>query len=992
MIFKLRIFIFAFLSWLVVLPALAQKYFPENGPANPSLRYVAITGATIVVDAVTRMEGATLLVKNGKIEAIGKGIAVPKGAQLIDMSGKFIYPAFIDLYTNYGMQWKPTKSEGNENQFVSSKSNMPYGWNEAIRAELNAVDYFASDKKDAEEWHKKGIATVATHITDGISRGTGCVVATATKPAHEAIISPRAFAGLSFQKGSSQQPYPSSLMGSIALLRQTYFDAQWHAKQKEQQNITLDAFAGQIGLKAIFDARNVKDILRANAVAKEFNQPYIIKGNGDEYRQLVAIKETGLPLIVPVNFPKPFDIKTPLDAEAYSTTDLMHWEMAPYNLAMLKNAGIAFCITSQGCESASVFFKNLLKAKQNGINENELLKALTETPAKLINIWNETGSLQKGKLANFIITDQPLFEEKTTLLETWSMGERYIQATPRATWDGKYTSTNPSKTFSIEGNKLKVDNITYTFKPEETGSPTVNATVISAYASAGNISWRLDAKVVNEAGKVEYADVRIFDSTGTSSYFTANSTGNDSTRIDSARTEKTISRIAPLCFPFTDYGWTAEPQQQIIIFKNTTVWTSEKEGILMETDVAIKGGKIVAIGKNLSLGGAKIIDATGKHLTAGIIDEHSHIAIENGVNEGTQAVTAEVRIGDAVDHMDINIYRQLAGGVVAAQLLHGSANPIGGQSALIKLRWGFTPEQMKIAGAAGFIKFALGENVKQSNWGDRATVRYPQTRMGVEQVVIDAFTRAREYEKLKLKRTDLELEALLEILNKNRFISCHSYVQSEINMLMHVCDSFGFNVNTFTHILEGYKVADKMKTHGVYASTFADWWAYKYEVIEAIPYNAAILSKMGVLTAINSDDAEMGRRLNHEAAKIVKYGNINEVDAWNMVTINPATMLHIDNITGSIKVGKDADLVLWTDNPLSVYARVLQTYVDGRCLYDSVRDVQQRTEISQLRMALISRMIEAVQGGEATSNKRSRRQMVYHCDTETEEMEELLND
>jgi alpha-D-ribose 1-methylphosphonate 5-triphosphate diphosphatase PhnM len=211
-------------------------------------------------------------------------------------------------------------------------------------------------------------------------------------------------------------------------------------------------------------------------------------------------------------------------------------------------------------------------------------------------------------------------------------------------------------------------------------------------------------------------------------------------------------------------------------------------------------------------------------------------------------------------------------------------------------------------------------------------------------------------------------------------------------MLMHVCDSFGFNVNTFTHILEGYKVADKMKTHGVYASTFADWWAYKYEVIEAIPYNAAILSKMGVLTAINSDDAEMGRRLNHEAAKIVKYGNINEVDAWNMVTINPATMLHIDNITGSIKVGKDADLVLWTDNPLSVYARVLQTYVDGRCLYDSVRDVQQRTEISQLRMALISRMIEAVQGGEATSNKRSRRQMVYHCDTETEEMEELLND
>jgi hypothetical protein len=259
--------------------------------------------------------------------------------------------------------------------------------------------------------------------------------------------------------------------------------------------------------------------------------------------------------------------------------------------------------------------------------------------------------------------------------------------------------------------------------------------------------------------------------------------------------------------------------------------------------------------------------------------------------------------------------------------------------------------------------------------------------MGVEQVMIDAFTRARAYETLKLKRTDLELEALLEVMNKKRFISCHSYVQSEINMLMHVCDSFGFNVNTFTHILEGYKVADKMKKHGVYASTFADWWAYKYEVIEAIPYNAAILSRMGVLTAINSDDAEMGRRLNQEAAKAIKYGGLSETEAWNMVTINPATMLHIQHITGSIKVGKDADIVLWTDNPLSVYAKVYQTYVDGRCLYDSEQDKQQRVAIAQLRKSIISRMAEAVQNGETSTRKRSKKQMVYHCDTETEEEE-----
>ena len=375
------------------------------------------------------------------------------------------------------------------------------------------------------------------------------------------------------------------------------------------------------------------------------------------------------------------------------------------------------------------------------------------------------------------------------------------------------------------------------------------------------------------------------------------------------------------------------------------------------------------------------------HITAGIIDEHSHIAIMQGVNEGTQAVTAEVRIGDAINSEDVNIYRQLAGGVVAAQLLHGSANPIGGQSALIKLRWGLTPEQMKIEGADGFIKFALGENVKQSNWGDQATVRFPQTRMGVEQVMVDAFTRARQYEKNKtrIKHVDLELEALSEILNRKRFISCHSYVQSEINMLMHVADSFKFRVNTFTHILEGYKVADKMKAHGVHASTFADWWAYKFEVFEAIPYNAAILQQMGVVTAINSDDAEMGRRLNQEAAKAVKYGGVSEEEAWKMVTLNPAVMLHLDKRMGSLKAGKDADIVVWNTHPLSIDAMPLMTFVDGRLLFDRSKhpDAVQQTE--KERMRLIEAMRKAKQAGESTQSKRSRRQIMYHCDTEEEE-------
>jgi imidazolonepropionase-like amidohydrolase len=396
----------------------------------------------------------------------------------------------------------------------------------------------------------------------------------------------------------------------------------------------------------------------------------------------------------------------------------------------------------------------------------------------------------------------------------------------------------------------------------------------------------------------------------------------------------------------------------------------------------------------LTCSDCQTIDASGKYITSGIIDEHSHIAIRGGVNEGTEASSAEVRIGDVVTSEDINIYRQLAGGVTAAQLLHGSANPIGGQSAIVKLKWGYTPEQMKVEGADGFIKFALGENVKQSNWGDHSHVRYPQTRMGVEQTYYNYFTKAREYEQqwksatttakgkqtgVSLPRKDIELDALVEILNGKRFITCHSYVQSEINMLMHVADSFGFKVNTFTHILEGYKVADKMKTHGANASTFADWWAYKYEVIDAIPQNAAILTRMGITTAINSDDAEMARRLNQEAAKSVKYAGMNEEEAWKMVTINPAKMLHLDSRMGSIKSGKDADVVMWSDNPLSIYARAEKTFVEGILFFDIEKDAQQREQNKTERARLTQKMLDNKKAGSATQEPSPKGNHTYSC-------------
>ncbi|MFM8318218.1 MAG: amidohydrolase family protein, partial [Bacteroidota bacterium] len=382
----------------------------------------------------------------------------------------------------------------------------------------------------------------------------------------------------------------------------------------------------------------------------------------------------------------------------------------------------------------------------------------------------------------------------------------------------------------------------------------------------------------------------------------------------------------------------------------------------------------------------RTIYAAGLHLTPGLIDEHSHIAITRGVNEGTRSITSEVRIGDALDPDDPNIYRQLAGGVTTSHLLHGSANSIGGQTQLIRMRWGVTdPEKLKFEGAPGFIKFALGENVKQSNWGDRNTVRFPQTRMGVEQTIMDGFLRSIEYERLRqenpgIYRKDLTMEALQEIRNNKRHITCHSYVQSEINMLMKVADSIGFKVNTFTHILEGFKVADKMKAHGVNASSFADWWAYKYEVIDAIPYNAAILHRMGVNVAINSDDAEMARRLNQEAAKAVRYGGIDEESALQMVTINPARMLRVDHRIGSIEVGKDADLVLWNGHPLSVYSHPLRTMVEGRTAYETEADRKDHEARNVLRIRLVQKALKARSEGATTGPAFRRGRRMYHCE------------
>jgi imidazolonepropionase-like amidohydrolase len=505
---------------------------------------------------------------------------------------------------------------------------------------------------------------------------------------------------------------------------------------------------------------------------------------------------------------------------------------------------------------------------------------------------------------------------------------------------------------------------------------------ISITLNEDKVYTRMLGKIVNVSNVMQGT---AFDTQGNETYWSASQQVKKDNKKEKKKEEEEKEAaivLLPVSYPNLGFGNYKIPVTETILIKNVTVWTSEAAGILKNTDVLLKDGKIAEIGTNLKARRAKEIDGTGKHLTAGIVDEHSHIAA-SAINEGAQNSSAEVTIEDVIDPNDINIYRNLSGGTTSAQILHGSANPIGGRSAIIKLKWGESADAMIYENSPKFIKFALGENVKQSRSPNGT--RFPQTRMGVEQLFSDYFTRAQEYEVLKKSgnpyRKDDEMETLVEILNGERFISCHSYVQSEINMLMKVAEKFNFRINTFTHILEGYKVADKMAEHGVGGSTFSDWWAYKYEVNDAIPYNAAIMHNAGVTVAINSDDREMSRRLNQEAAKTIKYGGMSELEAWKTVTINPAKLLHIDDKVGSIKAGKDADVVLWSHHPMSIYAKAEKTIVDGKIFFDRNEDLKKREAIKQEKSKLITMMLNEKMKGGKTKAPMKRGDINFHCDT-----------
>jgi imidazolonepropionase-like amidohydrolase len=995
----MRLFI-ALLLAAIFLPPLsnAQKTFPQNGVFDERSGLFALTNATIVKSWNEKIENATLLIRDGRVEAIGANITIPKDAVVIDVKKKFIYPSFIEPFGNYGMPEQPTAAttggrgggRGFTEQFISNKKGA-YSWNEAFKTEFEAHEAFNPSEKDAEILRGIGFGSVVTHQQDGISRGSAAVVSLSNERANNALLKSNVAHVMSFSKGTSTQLYPTSLMGCIALIRQNYLDAQWYAAggSKDEKNLSLEAWNNVQSMPQVFEVGDKLEVLRAAKIASEFNKKFIIKGHGDDYQRLNEIKATGSPLILPLDFPEAYDVDDPIDALQISLTDLKHWELAPTNPSRVAGAGIEFALTSTGLKNKADFLKQIQKAIEAGLTEGDALKALTTTPAKWFGLESDLGSLDKGKLANFFISDKNIFAKDAKILHNWVQGRPYILSDlDKIELKGSYSlrigDQNYSLLMGIKGENT-VSKSGDSVKAKVDFSLAKN-TINLMFTPAGEKGLVRLSGIVddgNMSGRGQLAD-------GTWVTWDADAKGvsagyEDEKKTPTAAADKTVGSVI---YPFIAYGKTELPKAERVLFKNATVWTNESEGILTNTDVLIEGGKILQIGKDIAASTAKTVDATGKHLTAGVIDEHSHIAASRGINEGAQSSTAEVRIADVINCDDVNIYRQLAGGVTSSHILHGSANAIGGQTQLIKMRFGYEPEKMKFENWPGYIKFALGENVKRAN-GDVST-RFPATRMGVEQVFDDHFTRAKEYlaalKSGKLVRRDLELEALGEILEGKRHITCHSYVQSEINMLLKTADRHGFKVNTFTHILEGYKVADLMAKHGAAGAGFADWWSYKFEVYDAIPQNAKLMQDAGVLASINSDDAEMARRLNQEAAKSVMYAGMDEVAAWKMVTLNPAKTLRVDNRVGSVKVGKDADLVLWSANPLSIYAKAEQTYVDGTKFFDRQDDITMQEDIRKERARLVQKILQAKKGGAATQPVQRRASRLYDCEDNEDEM------
>ncbi len=1049
----------------------------------------ALVDATVHVSPTETLTHTTVIIKDGRIvDLIGPHVSDVRsmdGCRMWDASDLHVYAGFIEPFLEVEAPAPDRGAPG-----VHQNPN--------VTPQRSALDGVGIDAETRKTLRSLGFTAAAISPMRGNLRGTAALVSVADVPGESSADRPPVYRNGVYHAASIKsgeagfRVYPSSQMGAIALVRQTLLDADHRAEQVKRGVASepwscLDALADK-SIPLAFDVEHELESLRAAKIGQEFGRPTILIGSGTEYKRLDAIATDGNATIIPLRFAKTPQVDSISKADEIDLRDLMAWEQAPTNPRRLDEKGLTVALTSSELESRKDFVPNLRKAINHGLKEDRALAMLTTNPAKMLGVESMLGTVEKGKVANLIVADGPIFAKKTKVRDVWVDGTRY-EITPEkpkgidGTWDYTFgmgadqdgaivvevaddgkVSVKSEETTNSEGKKEggeKARNVSYkngvlsyvVDVAEEDGASSI---VVTATLIGDKISGRVmipgvgtmpftgsrrpptpktpaqkvagtwmvteadgkpvlpdapdlpraeindkgemtilvgEAKsqatdVVIEEGKISFAyendpfgDPGIVKDTATiaNDEMVGQSLMPDGTihtwkaRKKGADDDEKPAETPDLPgYPFGPYALRQLPAQGNVAITNATVWTSADAGIIENGAVLMSGGKLVYVGPAASMprfdDSYTVIDASGKHVTPGLIDCHSHTGLFRwGVNEFATNITAECAIGDTTDTDTINWYRQLAGGLIAANQLHGSANPIGGQSQTVKLRWGVQhPDQMHVEDAKPGIKFALGENVKQSN--GQGSSRYPQTRMGVEAIIRDRFQQAKEYaaswarwnasDKSGLPpRRDLQLEALAEILAGERLVHCHSYRQDEILMLCRVAKEFGFRIGTFQHVLEGYKVAEAIKEVAIGASAFSDWWNYKVEVQDAIPHNGALMHFAGVNVSYNSDDDMLATHMNLEAAKAVRHGNVPPAEALKFVTINPAKQLMIDGRTGSLEVGKDADVVIWSRDPLTATARCEATYVDGREMFTLAKDAEMQKQAAQERTRLIKKLL-----------------------------------
>lgn len=980
-------------------PSFAQDA-PLRGPRKVDPRWHALVGATLHPEPGVVVENATIVVRDGLIISVEPGGAPPEGAEVWDYTGLHVHAGFLESYA-------PVSAESQEGLGEHWQTNM-------VRPERTVLDGDRLSDSARKELRSLGFTSALIVPDSGVLRGRGAVVALGdpgsdTEAATREVIAEDAVHGMSFSTAGWGQDgilrYPTSEMGAIALARQTFMDAEWYARSRDvegessaagepvQPARALDALLDE-GSPLLFAARSELQLIRAARLAAEFDRSMIAVGTGTEFRRLDAVVGTGLPLVVPVAFPDAPDVSTAAKAEQHSLRTLAGWEQAPTNLARLMRAGATVALTTYRLESKKDFPEHLASAMEHGVDTEEALRALTTTPAKLLGVEDRVGRVAAGMLAHLVVREGMPFAKDGKVRDVWVGGRRFRvnKAAPPAI-DGDYdvSFTGLGGLGAVQG--------TLTIEGRESLAVTIGDDEIEAQKERfgdHHVHFHFRGGDVKADGV--FTGTGLFDDgtlhgvltgpDGTSTSFTATPRAAEEETTEEPEEEITeeepaedasaevplVDRALPL--PFGAYGRMEAAAQETVIFEGATVWTAADAGIVEGATVVIEGGRIRYVGPAELAPrpeGARVFDARGLHITPGIIDCHSHTGISGGVNEVGRRVTSEVRIADVIDPDDISFYRQLAGGLTAANQLHGSANAIGGQNSVVKVRWGADhPDDMRIEGAPQGIKFALGENPKRVAAGTDIPDEYPQTRMGVEALIRDRLTAGAEYHAAWKRyealgswerrttmppRRDLELEALGEIVAGERLIHCHSYRQDEILMLARIAQEFGFKIGTFQHVLEGYKVAEAVGASALGASTFSDWWAYKFEVVDAIPHNAALMTEVGVNVSINSDSDEHARRLNTEAGKAVKHGGLEPHEALKLVTLNPAIQLGVGDRIGSLEAGKDADIAIWSGDPLSYRTRCLSTWVDGRELFSEASDLELAVQAETERQRIIQKIL-----------------------------------